>query len=90
MFGVEGLYSEGGCLQEMTQKWGIQTAGEAQALSIRTLVSTFGERQGNYVWNAVRGIQADKGVHLSSSRKIRIILRTVTVIFLDSNLLSSQ
>ncbi|CAM6090320.1 unnamed protein product [Calypogeia fissa] len=46
--------------EELTQKWGFSTAGEAQALSITTLVGCFGERQGNYVWNAVRGIQADK------------------------------
>ncbi|CAM6096420.1 unnamed protein product [Calypogeia fissa] len=46
--------------EELTQKWGFSTAGDAQGLSITTLVGCFGERQGNYVWNAVRGIQADK------------------------------
>ncbi|KAL3690645.1 hypothetical protein R1sor_004296 [Riccia sorocarpa] len=46
--------------EEMTKKWSISTAGEAQALPLASLVACFGERLGNYIWHAVRGIQADK------------------------------
>ncbi|KAG6541300.1 hypothetical protein Mapa_017353 [Marchantia paleacea] len=46
--------------EEMTKKWGVSTAGEAQAVPLASLVGCLGERLGNYVWNAVRGIQADK------------------------------
>ncbi|KAL2623530.1 hypothetical protein R1flu_003735 [Riccia fluitans] len=46
--------------EEMTKKWGISTAGEAQSLPLAALVGCFGERLGNYIWHAVRGIQADK------------------------------
>ncbi|OAE30486.1 hypothetical protein AXG93_3902s1030 [Marchantia polymorpha subsp. ruderalis] len=46
--------------EEMTEKWGVSTAGEAQAVPLPALVGCFGERLGNYVWNAVRGIQNDK------------------------------
>jgi hypothetical protein len=48
-------------LQEMKQKWGCLTAGDAQQIPQAELMACFGERLGTYAWKAVRGFQADKG-----------------------------
>jgi nucleotidyltransferase/DNA polymerase involved in DNA repair len=49
--------------EEMKQKWGCLTAGDAQQIPQAELMACFGERLGTYAWKAVRGFQADKGDH---------------------------
>ncbi|CAK9270660.1 unnamed protein product [Sphagnum jensenii] len=46
--------------EEMKQKWGCLTAGDAQQIPQAELMACFGERLGTYAWKAVRGFQADK------------------------------
>jgi hypothetical protein len=48
-------------MQEMKNRWGCATAGEAQHIPQQALVACFGDRLGTYVWKAVRGLKAEKG-----------------------------
>ncbi|CAI5527584.1 unnamed protein product [Closterium sp. Naga37s-1] len=56
----------GGKLGQELQAMGCATAGQAHALELPDLIARFGERLGNYVWRAVRGLDEtpveEKGV----------------------------
>lgn len=46
--------------QELFDKWGCTTAGEAQKVPLQSLLTLCGDRLGHYVFRAIRGIQEDK------------------------------
>ncbi|KAJ7552061.1 hypothetical protein O6H91_06G040100 [Diphasiastrum complanatum] len=46
--------------EELKEKWSCETAGDVQAVPLGSLIFCFGERLGNYIFKAVRGIYADK------------------------------
>ena len=48
-------------VQQLSEKWSCQTAGDVQKIPIEVLISSFGVRLGNYLYKAVRGIYEDKG-----------------------------
>ncbi|CAI5491607.1 unnamed protein product [Closterium sp. Naga37s-1] len=56
----------GGKLGQELQAMGCAIAGQAQALELPDLIARFGDRLGNYVWRAVRGLDEtpveEKGV----------------------------
>ncbi|KAH7420739.1 hypothetical protein KP509_13G019900 [Ceratopteris richardii] len=46
--------------EELSIKWNCKTAGEVQKIPLNALLASFGDRLGNYVYKAVRGIHEDK------------------------------
>ncbi|KAI5067385.1 hypothetical protein GOP47_0017913 [Adiantum capillus-veneris] len=46
--------------EELSEKWNCKTAGDAQKVPLKSLLASFGDRLGNYVYRAVRGIHEDK------------------------------